>query len=81
VSLENGGHAACAGVAAGAGVAVADGVGRTGVFVGAARVAAGAVGAAVFSGNELQAAIDAVNKIQQSSLNDISFISISMQVE
>jgi hypothetical protein len=79
--MENGGHAACAGVAVGVGNAVADGVGRTGVIVSEAKVAAGAVGAAVFSGNELQAAIDAVNKIQQSSLNDISFISISVQVE
>ena len=70
-----------AGVAASVGIAVAGGVGKPGVFVGAAKVAAGAIGVTVFSGDELQATIDTVNKIQQSNLNDISSISISTLIE
>jgi hypothetical protein len=76
--MENGGHAACAGVAVSVGVAGAGGVGKTGVFVGTAKVAAGAVRVTVFSGDELQATIETVNKTKPSSLNGISFISISM---
>jgi hypothetical protein len=57
---------------------VAGGVDKPGVFVGKAKVAAGAVGVTVFSGNELQATIDVVNRIKQSNLNGIVFISISM---
>jgi hypothetical protein len=48
------------------------GVGKPGVFVGRARVAVGAVGVKVFSGDELQATIETVNKTRPSSLNGIS---------
>lgn len=70
-----------AGVAVSVGIAVAVGVGKPGVFVDKAKVAAGAVCVTVFSGNELQATMDTVNKIKQSNLNGIFIISISGLVE
>jgi hypothetical protein len=60
---------------------VGGGVGKLGVLVSEAKVAAGAVRVTVFSGAELQATIDTVNKIKQSNLNGIFIISISMLVE
>jgi hypothetical protein len=79
--MENGGHAVGAGVAAGVGVAVAGGVGKPGVIVRKAKVAARVGRVTIFSGDELQATMDSVNKIKPSSLNGISFISMTRLVE
>jgi hypothetical protein len=53
------------------GVAVAGGVGESGIFVGATTVVAWVVGVTVFSGIELQAVLVIVSKIKQINLNDI----------
>ncbi len=68
--MENGGHAARAGVAVAVGAAVSVGVGKPGVFVRTATVVAGTVGATVFSGDELQAISETVNKARQNSLSE-----------
>jgi hypothetical protein len=56
------------------------GVGKLDVLVGGAKVIAEAVGVTVFSGNELQAANNVMNKIKLSNLNGIFIFSLRMLV-